>query len=157
MLQLLNVTAFAVLIKHIVWREVVFAALGAAERVTNLVLGAQVVFQGRLLLEHLVAQLTDELQTEQVVSYSSDTMTYNTGSYYVAMMGTKRSPWPTYGGFKVLLYDFRLSADQHACAFCWGSAAVSVTNLLELPHTLDICLCIGFYLRHVLVCVQVCG
>ena len=73
-------------------RKTVFPARRTTERVTNLVLGAQVVFQGRLLLEHLVAQLTDELQTEQVVSYSSDTMTYNTGSYYVAMMGTKRSP-----------------------------------------------------------------
>ena len=73
-------------------REVVFAARRAAEGVTDLVLGTKMVLQGRFLLEHLVAQLTDELQTEQVVSYRSDTLTYNTGNYYVAMVDTKRSP-----------------------------------------------------------------
>ena len=77
--------------EDIVRREVVFAARRTAEGVTNLVLGPQVVLQSRLLLEHLVAQLTDELQTEQVVSYRSGTMTHNTGSYD-AMVDTKRSP-----------------------------------------------------------------
>ena len=57
-----NVTAFAVPVKYIRRREVVFAALGAAENLANLVLGAKMVDKPSLCLEHLVAQLTDELQ-----------------------------------------------------------------------------------------------
>ena len=51
------------LIKHIVRREIVFAARRAAERVANLVLGAQVVDQGMLLSIDLRAQPADELQS----------------------------------------------------------------------------------------------
>ena len=64
------------LIKHIIRREVVIAALGAAERVANLVLGAQVVDQCMLLPEDLAAHLTDELQAleqrDQSVKFGSE-------------------------------------------------------------------------------------
>ena len=52
-------------LEHIIGREIIFVTRRAAEGVTNLVLGAQVVNQRMLLPEDLAAHLTDELQAHE--------------------------------------------------------------------------------------------
>ena len=49
--------------EHLVRREIFFAALRAAKRVADLVLGAKMANESAFALEDLVAHLTDELQT----------------------------------------------------------------------------------------------
>ena len=60
----LHFTVLSVFLKHIIRREIVFAASCTAESVANLVLRPQVVDQRCFLLEDLVAYLADELKTE---------------------------------------------------------------------------------------------
>ena len=56
--------------EQFVRREVVFAALNATERLTNLVLGAQVTNVALLDLEGLIAELADEtLQPTTIQTY----------------------------------------------------------------------------------------